>query len=44
MSRKLIFGVSVATLLCALPALADELNHAYLVHAVPKRQRGGALS
>jgi hypothetical protein len=28
----------------ALPALADELNHAYLVHAVPKRQRGGALS
>jgi uncharacterized circularly permuted ATP-grasp superfamily protein/uncharacterized alpha-E superfamily protein len=25
----------------ALPALADVLNHAYLVHAVPRRQRGG---
>src|SRR4051812_42752087 len=29
MSRKLIFGVSVATLLCALPALADGELHIY---------------
>jgi uncharacterized circularly permuted ATP-grasp superfamily protein/uncharacterized alpha-E superfamily protein len=44
--RRARLEALLATCSAALPALADVLNHAYLVHAVPQRQRsaGGGLS
>jgi uncharacterized alpha-E superfamily protein len=40
-SRRARLDALLATCAKALPALADELNHAYLVHALARRQRGG---
>jgi uncharacterized circularly permuted ATP-grasp superfamily protein/uncharacterized alpha-E superfamily protein len=40
--RRARLDAVLSGLAAALPALADVLNHAYLVHAVPRRQRGAA--
>jgi uncharacterized circularly permuted ATP-grasp superfamily protein/uncharacterized alpha-E superfamily protein len=40
-TRRVHLEVLLSDLSEALPGLADVLNHAYLVHAVPRRQRGG---
>jgi len=37
--RRVTLEALLADLAAALPALAAALNHAYLVHAVPRRQR-----
>jgi uncharacterized alpha-E superfamily protein len=37
--RRARLEALLATCTAALPALADVLNHAYLVHAVARRQR-----
>jgi uncharacterized alpha-E superfamily protein len=39
--RRLALESLLGELGAALPSLADTLNHAYLVHAVPRRQRSG---
>ena len=39
--RRASLDTLVDELLEALPAVADGLNHAYLVHAIPRRQARG---
>jgi uncharacterized circularly permuted ATP-grasp superfamily protein/uncharacterized alpha-E superfamily protein len=42
--RRARLDALLSTCAAALPALADVLNHAYLVHALARRQRGAAAA